>query len=89
MEAPDKIILSQDKESGIINDYWVIHDYTTTNNKIEYIRKEVLLKYLRNEFAIVDFHLKAQDDPVWWGQRNLFLGQCNAFQQVIDKIESL
>ena len=78
MEAPDKIYIC-DFGSELSQDWHTEHCY---EKDIEYIRKDALLKYLRNEFDIVDFHLKAQDDPVWWGQRN-------AFQQVIDKIESL
>ena len=77
MKAPDKVFFPND-----INLLTKISLVLKQEGDICYIRKDTLLKYLRNEFAIVDFHLKAQDDPVWWGQRN-------AFQQVIDKIESL
>lgn len=87
MEALDKIYLAFDKgfvaqASNVKEDVNGNSIFLPEYTPITYIRKDALLKYLRNEFAIVDFHLKAQDDPVWWGQRN-------AFQQVIDKIESL
>lgn len=77
MEAPDKVFFPND-----INLLTKLSLVLKQEGDICYIRMDTLLKYLRNEFAIVDFHLKGQDDPVWWGQRN-------AFQQVIDKIESL
>lgn len=81
MEATDKIyvyIPDDDIVGTASTQKGFPHRFVTE----EYIHKDALLKYLRNEFDIVDFHLKAQDDPVWWGQRN-------AFHQVIDKIESL
>jgi len=72
---PDKIYMPNE----LLSEEWQRH---IEGEDTAYIRKDVLLKYLRNEFAIVDSYLKAQDDPVWWGQ-------LNAFQQVIDKIESI
>lgn len=75
MEAPDKIYMPNE----LLSEEWQRH---IEGEDTAYIRKDTLLEYLRNKFAIVDSHLKAQDDPVWWGQRN-------AFQQVIDKIESI
>lgn len=85
MEAPDKIYRHRTTGNLRLNGaYYGYNPPKIRYNDIitEYIRKDILLEYLRREYALVDFHLKAQDDPVWWGQRN-------AFQQVIDKIESL
>lgn len=42
-EAPEKIILSADRDSKIINDYWVINDYTD-NIKIQYVRMDAFIK---------------------------------------------
>ena len=42
-EAPEKIILSADRDTQIINDEWVINDYTDSI-KIEYIRKDAFIK---------------------------------------------
>lgn len=75
MEAPDKIYMPNE----LLSEEWQRH---IEGEDTAYIRKDALLEYLRNKFAIVDSHLNAQDDPVWWGQRN-------AFKQVIDKIESI
>lgn len=48
-----------------------------------YVRKEDILAYLRNEIAIIDFHLKAQpEDPIWKSQRD-------TLKQIMDKIKSL
>ncbi len=53
-----------------------------SSRNIEYIRKDALMEWVKTEFTDITERLKAQDDPVWWGQRN-------AFQQVVDKINSL
>jgi len=83
MEAPDKIYLREFKEGGLSQVWSGIKPTEETIIALpEYIRKDALLEYLRKEYALVDFHLKAKDDPVWWGQRN-------AFQQVIDKLNSM
>lgn len=42
-EAPEKIILSADRDTQIINDYWVINDYTD-NIKIEYTRTDAFIE---------------------------------------------
>jgi len=42
-EAPEKIILSADRDTKIIYDEWVVNDYTD-NIKIEYTRTDVLIK---------------------------------------------
>lgn len=60
MEAPDKVFFPND-----INLLTKISLVIKQKDDVCYIRMDTLLKYLRNEFAIVDFHLKAQDDPVW------------------------
>ena len=42
-EAPEKIILSADRDTQIIHDEWVINDYTD-NIKIEYTRSDVFIE---------------------------------------------
>ena len=42
-EAPEKIILSADRDTQIIYDDWVVNDYTD-NIKIEYVRADVFIK---------------------------------------------
>lgn len=42
-EAPEKIILSADRETGILYDEWVINDYTDSI-KIEYTRTDAFIK---------------------------------------------
>ena len=52
-EAPEKIILSADRDTQIIYDKWVTKDYTD-NIKIEYTRTDVFIEklenYLKNQF---------------------------------------
>jgi len=42
-EAPERIILSADRDTQIINDEWVVNDYTD-NIKIEYIRTDAFIE---------------------------------------------
>ena len=42
-EAPERIILSADRDTQIINDEWVVNDYTD-NIKIEYVRKDAFIE---------------------------------------------
>ncbi len=42
-EAPEKIILSADKETGILYDEWVVKDLTD-NIKIEYTRTDAFIE---------------------------------------------
>ena len=42
-EAPEKIILSADRDTQIIYDEWVINDYTD-NIKIEYTRTDAFIE---------------------------------------------
>ena len=42
-EAPEKIVLSADRETGILYDEWTIRDLTD-NIKIEYIRKDTIIE---------------------------------------------
>jgi hypothetical protein len=42
-EAPEKIILSADRETGILYDEWVIRDLTD-NIKIEYTRTDAFIE---------------------------------------------
>ena len=42
-EAPEKIILSADRDTQIIYDDWVVDDYTN-NIKIEYIRTDAFIE---------------------------------------------
>ena len=48
-EAPEKIILSADRDTQILNDEWVINDYTD-NIKIEYVRKDAFIEKAKKWF---------------------------------------
>lgn len=58
-EAPEKIILSADRDTQIINDDWVINDYTD-NIKIEYTRTDAFIekaaKWLDETLRNTDFY---------------------------------
>lgn len=54
-EAPEKIILSADKDTQFINDYWVIDDYTD-NIKIEYTRTDALIEKACDAYCKVCGH---------------------------------
>ena len=86
MEAPNKIYLSVIPDSpgqynGIYEE-WSLAPIGGAEN-IEYIRKDALLEWAESkmkEYALKSF--EKNGDATHWGQRN-------AFQQVIDKINSL
>lgn len=42
-KAPEKVILSADRDTQIIYDDWVVNDYTD-NIKIEYVRADVFIE---------------------------------------------
>lgn len=66
-EAPEKIILSADRDTQIIYDDWVINDYTD-NIKIEYTRTDVFIEkaeewlklFLNNSVCIKDVGERAK-----------------------------
>ena len=54
-EAPERIILSADKDSGILSDYWVVNDYTD-NIKIEYVRTDAFIEKACDAYCKVCGH---------------------------------
>ena len=62
-EAPEKIILSADRDTQIINDEWVINDYTD-NIKIEYVRKDAFIEkavdYIANNMRCDGYTLQTK-----------------------------
>lgn len=62
-EAPEKIILSADRDTQIINDEWVINDYTD-NIKIEYVRKDSFIEkavdYIANNMRCDGYTLQTK-----------------------------
>ena len=57
-EAPEKIILSADRDSEEISDYWVVNDYTD-NIKIEYTRTDA---FIEKACEWMSSHLQMQYD---------------------------
>jgi len=54
-EAPEKIILSADRETGILYDEWVIRDLTD-NIKIEYTRTDAFIEKACDAYCKVCGH---------------------------------
>ena len=79
MQAPDKIYIPiRFKDTDRLAPTWwqePIEGYTN----IAYIRKDALLEWAKER---LHHYAQYNDDAVCWGQRN-------AFQQVIDKLNSL
>lgn len=75
MKAPDKIYAE-------VNDNGFVCGYAEPIKKddIEYIHKDALLEWLEEKKERLEIF--SDNDAARWGQRN-------AFQQVIDKINSL
>ncbi len=79
MIAPDKLYVSH-----LIYDTW---QYTTPDpddeTEVEYVRKNVLLEWAKEKYEDYDRLLVGfPDDGAYWSQRN-------AFQQMIDKLNSM
>ena len=79
MKVPDKIYVSH-----LIYDTW---QYTTPDpddeTEVEYVRKNALLEWAKEKYEDYDRRLVGfPDDGAYWGQRN-------AFQQMIDKLNSM
>ena len=65
-EAPEKIILSVDRDTQIIYDEWVINDYTD-NIKIEYTRTDAFIEKAAewlNNFYNEDTHSFLIDEDI-------------------------
>ena len=62
-EAPEKIILSADRDTQIIKDEWVINDYTD-NIKIEYVRTDAFIEkavdYIANNMRCDGYTLQTK-----------------------------
>ena len=74
MKAPDKIYI----DSDLIN-FHCLGEHIN-DDEIEYIRKDALLEWAKEKLE--EYKPMAKIDDARWGQ-------CNAFKQLIDKIESL
>lgn len=76
MKAPDKIFLPR-----FVYEKWLYQTSDTDDEtEVEYIRKDALLEWTTTNRDKLD--VLSDNDAVRWGQRN-------AFQQMIDKLNSL
>ena len=76
-EIPNKIYVDED----------LIFYYSLTDRHVgnlEYIRKDALLEWLRKEYEVSKWFYETHAKP-----GELHTGKCEAYKQVIDKIESL
>lgn len=53
-EFPTKILLSQDRDTKEIDDFWVLHDYTDNITK-EYVQLDKVIEWIKD-------HLRFEDD---------------------------
>jgi len=60
-EAPEKIILSADRDTQIIYDDWVVNDYTDSI-KIEYIRTDAFIEKAERYIRSIADGLDKDDD---------------------------
>lgn len=51
-------------------------------NGVEYVSKDVLLEWAKEQIEVYDAHLKDHYDIAWWHERY-------AFQQVINKLNQM
>lgn len=53
MQFPTKILLSQDKETEEINDYWVLQDFTNDVTK-EYVRLDKVCDWIKQQQDLLE-----------------------------------
>ncbi len=79
MKAPDKVFVYCDYDGNPDK----VDIYPLGKKSIEYIRKDALLEWAKEKYEEYDRRLVGfPDDGTHWGQRN-------AFQQIIDKLNSM
>ena len=52
-QFPNKILLSQDKETEEINDYWVLQDFTNNVTK-EYVRLDKVCDWIKQQQDLLE-----------------------------------
>jgi len=80
MKAPDKVYIHRTIHLGLLSGSEI---YITGQDE-QYIRKDTLLKWLQKEYETNKWFYDTHAKP-----NNLHTGRCEAYKQVIDKIESL
>ena len=81
MEAPDKVYID---DLAVVNDCITKISLKQLPNFSEYIRKDALLEWLKKEYEVSKWFYETHAKP-----GELHTGKCEAYKQVIDKIESL
>lgn len=52
-QFPNKILLSQDRETRVINDYWVLQDFTDDITK-EYVRLDKVCDWIKQQQDLLE-----------------------------------
>lgn len=52
-QFPNKILLSQDRETRMINDYWVLQDFTDDITK-EYVRLDKVCDWIKQQQDLLE-----------------------------------
>lgn len=85
MKIPDKIYLREFKGAGLAQVWSAIKPTEKTIvASHEYIHKDTLMEWLQKEYDTNKWFYDTHAKP-----NNLHIGKCEAYKQVIDKIESL
>lgn len=89
MEAPDKIYIAEtpNKLIEIWSDEPIESKPYITEH--EYIRKDALLEWLRNEYETISWYYEKMQHVTGSVGDNSSYGKVEAYKKVIDKIESL
>ena len=92
MKAPDKIyLIERDPEDISIawyDDSEINRELTTNDRKLAYIRKDALLEWAKEKLKTIKWYTKTMS-PVTRGGCAENYGKADAFQELIDKINSL
>lgn len=87
--APDKIYTCYNIEEGEKRQLWSTVLLSDVEQVGEYIRKDALLEWLRNEYKTISWYYEKMKHVTGCIGDNSSSGKAEAYKKVIDKIESL
>ena len=86
--APDKIYIQPSTIDELPRQN-IVYTKRLSDTSIEYIRKDALLEWLRNEYETISWYYEKMQHVTGSIGDNSSYGKVEAYKKVIDKIESL
>ena len=86
--APEKIYIQPSTIDELPRQN-IVYTKRLSDTSIEYIRKDALLEWLRNEYETISWYYEKMQHVTGSIGDNSSYGKVEAYKKVIDKIESL